>query len=476
MNLGAVVRYERRTLIGRTTLFVLGLTLALSAYALVRGAVHREAAAESVRTFVEDHAKEAEKARKRLVSIERGTVDGKAYPWAGLAMDVSPTAVAYPGPLADFAVGVSDIRPAATTVSQWRTVDRLFANYEFESPVAIAAGPFDFAFVVVFLFPLVMIVLSYDVLSTEKESQRLGLLLSHPISLRSLVFAKLRVRFGAILILFCMASVVGLVLGSFASASELRIGRFVVWATIAVLYLGWWAFLLSWIVSLNRGTETTILAMVGVWAVNGLVGPALLAAAAESLHPPPSRLDYLSQVRMASSEAYKERSELTKGLAIDHPELAVDDYSLPEYIRTAFVVTQTVDGKVQPVVDGFESTQAARIDLLRKIQYASPAIVAMRAFNIAAGTSLDRQNRFEQQARQFKRLLAERLEVNVLSGERLTVDEIDDLPSFTFAEEPLPVILRRVAWPAGFLVVLAILFWQLAGRNLERLQTRVREQ
>ena len=476
MSTTTVLAHERRALLAAPAiLFILGLTFVISLYALYRGAVQRAASVASIQAFVEDSETKATKARESLVKVEKGSADAKKYPWAGLAMNIAPTATAQPGPLADFAVGVSDIQPTATHVSQWRTIDRLFSNYEFESPLAIAAGPFDFTFVVIFLLPLLMIVLSYDALAGDRESGRLGILMSNPVSLRNLVLAKLRVRMTAVFLLFAVCAVAGLLLGASDLSFDLRLSRFVIWLAIATLYLGWWAFLLSWIVSLNKRSETTLLAMVAVWAFSSLVGPAVLAAAAESFYPAPSRLGYLSKVRSAANEAYRSRQALTKGLALEHPELSVDDYTLPEYIRTAFVVTQTVDRKVQPVIDDFDTTHAARLRFLRGIQFVSPAVAALQAFNEAAGTSLERQNRFEKEAREFKAALASRLGAQVLAGKRLTVEQLDHMPAFTFVEAPVSVVLRRVAFPIVLLLVLSVLFRQLAHRNLERLQTRVRE-
>ena len=476
MNITAVVAHERRGLwTNAATLAALCLALLVSFYALFRGAVHRDASASSVSAFVAESESKAKKARDRLVAVEQGTVDAKDDRWAGLAMDFSPAATAPPGPLADFAVGVSDIQPMVARVTQWRTVDRLFSNYQFESPAAIAAGPFDLAFVVIFILPLLMIVLCYDTLSGERDGGRLGVLLSHPITVRRLVFAKLRVRLGAVFVVFLLASLTGFLAGAVESDASQRLGRFVVWTMLGGVYLGWWALLIAWIVSLNRRGETTILAMAALWAVNGLVGPAALAAAAESLYPSPSRLAFLSEIRSTANEAYKSKRELTKGLALEHHELAADAYSLPEYIRTAFVVTQTVERKVQPIIEEFDATHAARRAFMRTIQYASPAVVALQAFNEIAGTSLDRQKRFEQQARQYKRTLAERLAPKVLAGQRLTVAELDEMPKFAFVEPPLMAIVGRIAWPVAFFVVLALLFGMLARHNLDRLQTRIRE-
>ena len=470
-----IMRHEQRVL-ARTRVagYIILVAIAVCLYSIYRGAAERAASTAALKTFVTESQGKADKWRTRLVAVETGSVAADEDRWAGLAMDFRPVAIAPPGPLADFSIGVSDVQPISTTVSQWRTIDNLFGKHQFQSPVAIAAGPFDFAFVVVFILPLLMLVVGYDVLSEETESGRLGLLLSNPVSVRSLVLAKLRVRLGLVFGVFAVAAVIGLLFGAKA-VSDVRLIRFIMWMTAAVAYLGLWAAFLGWVVSLNKPSNTTILSLVTVWTLTTLVGPAIVAATAESIYPMPSRLAFLSKVRSATGRAYKSRLELMKGMVLDHPTLATDGYSLPEYIRTAFIVGRTVDRGVEPILEEMDATHQARSTFIRRIQYASPAIVTMEAFNTAAGTSLDRQKRFEREARRYKRTIAGRIETHALTGTRLTVQELDNMPLFAFAERPLSILLRQLVIPVGFLVALALLFASLARSNLRRLQTRIRE-
>ena len=476
MTLGAISAHERRSLFGRTTtVLTLAMCIAVSGYALYRGAVKRHALVAAQDSFLQSYEAKHKKWRERLAAVQRGDTKGNKDRWAGLAMDFAPPAALPPGALADFSTGVSDLQPMVTTVSQWRTIDRLFDNYQFESPAALAAGPFDLAFVVIFLLPLAMITLSYDTLSGDREQGRLGFLLSNAISLRGLVVARLRVRFGAIIALFLLMAGMGLVLGAASTDFDFRLGRFAIWSAIGVLYLGWWAAMLAWVVSLNKRGDTTVLLMVGLWAVTSLVVPAGATAVAESLYPSPSRLDFLSQVRSKSSLAFKARSKLVKGMVLDHPELVADDYSLPEYIRTAFVVSRSVDREVQPVIDAFDVIYDARYRFLHQVQYVSPAIVALQGFNESAGTALHRQRTFERSARSYKRTLADRLEAKVLAGRRLTLEDVDGMPEFQFQEPAWRTVASRLAMPAVYFVVLGLLFAWRTGRNLQRLQTRIRE-
>lgn len=474
MSHAAITSQERRALVkDRARLLLLVGFLLLCVVALANGAMHRSALSRSTQAFVTEKQEALDKWQTRAQAVESGKVKPEDDAWAGLAMDVKLPVSAQPGPLADLSVGVSDHQPTTAEASQWRTVDRLFGNYEYQSPAVLAQGPFDLAFVVIFVLPLVMIVMAFDVLSEDRERGRLGLILAQPVAVGTVVFSRLRVRLGALLGVLVVALVCGLVVGAGGIDVSARIPRFLLWSALACVHFGLWAAIIAWVVSWRRTGEATLLVLVATWALTCLIGPACISAATEAVYPTPSRLQLLSQVRQASSEAYQSRADIVQGMTLDHPELEADQYSLPEFIRTAYIVTQTVDGGVAAPLATFEQVQADRQRFLGFAQYLSPAVLTLQAFNETAGTSLARQRAFERQARQFKRDLAQRIEQHVLTGRRMTVAELDALPRFSFEEASLEQVLGRAAVPLGFLALLAAVFATLAARNLARAGARI---
>ena len=476
MSVAAILKQERRALFAdRMQALLLLSFFALCMYAVLQGAAYRATAAEAVAEFQQEGEASASAWRDRIVAYEKGETTLEDDRWVGLAMGVYLPASAAPGPLADFSLGVSDMQPNTATVSQWRSLESVFGMYQFQSPLAIASGPFDLAFVVVFVMPLLMILLAYDALAEDRERGRLGMLLSQPVSVRDVVFSRLRVRLGAVLALLIVASVIGLIVGG-GLGPEGRVLRFGLWLIVAISYFSFWAAVIAWVISLNRKSETTVLALAALWAVNGLVGPAVIAASAEAAYPAPSRLAFLSEARTASSKAYKSTADLMQGMLLDHPDLTVENYSIPEYIRTAFLVTNTVDKSVAPILDEFDAVHSARRAFLNKLQYASPAVLTLQAFNLTAGTDLARQKRFEREVRAYKLDLAKRVEPKVLADERLAAEEFDSFPRFSFEEASAGAVLKATFGPSVFLLIFGLLIWGLARVNLLKLQTRIREE
>ena len=476
MSAQAILAHERRALLhSRIQVGLVGLFALICLFASIRGAANREAMEETATAFEAEHLQNASDWRERVVAVETGEVASQDDPWAGLAMDIARPAVAAPGPLADFSQGVTDVQPFTSRVSLWRSVDRLFGNYQFQSPNEIRAGRLDLAFAVLFIMPLVMIALTFGALSRDRDSGRLGLLLSHPISVRELVRSKLLVRLGAVFVILVVSLFAGLFIGAGGVPEGERLGRFGFWFLTASGYFAFWGGAIYWFVSLNRKSETTAMAMIGFWVLNSLVGPAVLAAAAQLVHPAPSQLAFLSTAREVSNEAYRSRSDVMQGMLLDHPELTVENYTIPDYIRVAYLVTQTVDRSVEPVLDEFEAVQDRRQALLSLVQYAAPAALAMRSINEISGTDLARQVRFEGEVRDYKRAIARHVEAKVLAGARLTVAEVDAVPTYSFRESDLGAVGRSALFPVGYLFGLGLLAAALARRNLVRLQTRFRE-
>lgn len=476
MTMRAIRKHERRALLhDRVQVILLGLFILICLLASVRGAQYREALDEAATSFEAENREQAASWRERVVAVESGRVARADDVFAGLAMDVARPAVAAPGPLADFSRGVTDVHPFLSRVALWRSVDRLFGNYQFQSPNEIRAGKIDLAFAVLFLMPLLMVALTFGALSRDRDSGRLGLLLSHPISVRAMVRSKLSVRLGAVFVILVASLLAGLFLGAGGVPDGERLGRFGFWFLAACGYFAFWAGALYWFVSLNRKSETTALMMIGFWVLNSLVGPAVLAAAAQLIYPAPSQLAFLSTAREVSNEAYRSRADVMQGMLLDHPELTVQNYTIPEYIRVYYLVNETVDRAVEPVLEEFEAVQGRRQSLLSRLQYIAPAALAMRSLNEISGTDLARQVRFEAEVRAYKRAIARHVEAKVLSGEPLTLAEVDAVPTYAFRESGLGALGRSVLFPVGYLFGLGLLAAALARRNLARLQTRFRE-
>ena len=91
-------------------------------------------------------------------------------------------AVVPPAPLGALAVGQSDVYPGYLKVTA-RNLDAVVTGDQIEHPLAVASGHFDAAFVVLFLYPLLIFAVSFDLTATERDRGTLRMVLAQPVRL-----------------------------------------------------------------------------------------------------------------------------------------------------------------------------------------------------------------------------------------------------------------------------------------------------
>lgn len=185
--------------------------------------------------------------RENLVAMQEGryaapsSFRNPANPfWMG-NRHAATYAVLPPTALAMTAIGQSDLNPPYIAVSADSKETFLF-NEEIESPGNLLIGYFDLAFFIVFLFPLLIIALSYNVLSGEREQGTLAILMSNPIRLGTLLIAKLAFRAALVILPTVAITVAMLVLNGAPLSSMDGIARLAWWVALTTAYgLLWFA-------------------------------------------------------------------------------------------------------------------------------------------------------------------------------------------------------------------------------------------
>ena len=217
--------------------------------------------------------------------------------------------------------------------------EALFAGDELDNPTNLLAGSFDVAFVIVFLYPLLILALGYNLLSGEKESGTLALTLAQPISLTRLATAKILARGGVVLALTTVLTLVaavaaGVDLGTPGALSSLAS----YFGVIAVYGLFWFSLALL-VNAFGRASATNVVILAGAWLTLALIIPSATALVATTLYPVPSRVEMIQAMRVAGREASERGSQLLGAYFADHPELAPEGaVDLGDYYSRKFVV------------------------------------------------------------------------------------------------------------------------------------------
>jgi ABC-2 type transport system permease protein len=466
-----IMKHDLRLLAADRTLWVIvALFALLIGYGIFNGARWARKRAHSVSELQGRSDRAFARSRAELVALENGSTTAPANPpAAALPTGKSISVSLPPGPLAALCVGQSDLYPYTTTLDIYAAKHSLFNFYEQDNPLNLLAGGFDPAFVLVYLFPLLILALSYNLLSQEKEQGTLAMTLSHPVSLRTFLLGKAAMRLLLALAMAMGFLLIGVVVARLPlndGATVLRLG---LWLVAIIAYAVFWFALASFVNTLNKSSAANATMLVAAWIALVVIAPSLLFVAADTIHPVPSRLEFIAKLREADNYARSEGQRLLAKYYGDHPELVpAGKLDLVDFTTRFYAMRQENQRRMLPEAERFEAQLDRQQLLVNSYRYLSPAIVMQESLNDLAGASGARQQAFVAQLRAFLDRWQRHFVPLVFKRARLEAADYDEIPRFHFQEEPIGEIVRRVIPGFAGVLVPAFAFIGVALRRARR--------
>lgn len=354
-------------------------------------------------------------------------------------------AVMPPDPLASLAIGQSDVQPYYFRVST-NSKETFLNNDEIENPLHLLTGRFDLAFVFIYLFPLVILTFSYNLISAEREAGTLALTLSQPVSLRQVVIAKVALRGAFLLMLSLAVSLTAVVLPGIRMTGADTWMRLAVWAAVTTSYGAFWLVLAIAVNAAGRSSAANAMTLSGLWLLFVAVIPPVVNAAAKEMYPVPSRVDLIQAIRAAGSESTKKGSQLLARYLEDHPELAARsaDSSAADYGTLLVALNDATERQVQPVLDRFDQQMRSQQMLADRLRYLSPAIVTQSAYLDLAGSGERRHRHFLAQVDEYHRQWRAFFVPRILRKQLLAVNDLGRLPTFVYQAEATSAVMSRM--------------------------------
>jgi len=388
--LRTAIRCEWRLLRADTAFWlVLLLLMGSVVYSVAAGARHWQTQAALVAAAKAEESQRLAALRKDFDEVSGGRKvpasafrDPRNAMWVGLTHAATPVAFS-PGPLAVAAVGLSDLHPSTVKVSA-RTKDEFLFADEIRNPLHLLAGAVDLAFVLVFVLPLGLLALSFNLVSGEREQGTLALAACTGVDLRKVLMAKLLVRAGlplaATLLAMASALLVAGVGASWALAGLLA---------ATALYGIAWAGLAAAVNGRGRDSAYNALTLSAAWIALVLIVPAAVNTLADTLFSVPSRAEMVLAVRGASVDTEKERDATLARYREEHPQAQPDELKLGsprERVARRLATVDAAAARVQQVVAVHDAQLARRQWLVDRLAYLSPALLMQLAVADLAGT------------------------------------------------------------------------------------------
>jgi ABC-2 type transport system permease protein len=371
-------------------------------------------------------------------------------------------AVLPPGPLSILSIGDSVLHPAAAKVYAWSTPGSLFAQSELHNPANLRAGRFDAGFTMIYLLPLFILTLFFDLLSADREGGTLAVIQSHPAPLLRVLLLKVLPRAAVVwsIILLCgLAAAAGI---PFAALPRLAL-----WTMAVCLYSGFWIALALAVNTAGYGSSTNGLILAGCWIVLAIAAPALIDNFIQAEWPLPPRSEVILAAEQAELNYARERQTAVEILLHEHPDYRPPDGSIPSSrgagpsSRGAGLIAAFL--REQPALEAVEQRHRHALDLrdaaAGRLQWLSPSIALQFALADLAGSGSPRYRHFRRQVDGFVREERAYFFKSVLRGEGVASGSP---PRFHYVEEPLATVAARTAMPLGviaaFLAVGALRF------------------
>jgi ABC-2 type transport system permease protein len=197
-------------------------------------------------------------------------------------------------PLTGLSIGQRDINLGIQQITI-RNLEEKKYDSDLSNPAALQLGNLDFSFVLIYLFPLIIIAFSYNVISEEKEDETWKLLCIQSKNPWYIIFQKLIIRYvsivGVLLLLLSIAMIL----------FEIPLKQaFLATILISILYVSFWFLLISWIITWQKSSSYNAISLLSIWLFLNVVAPAFVNNFLLAKYPIPEAL----KTSMASRDGY----------------------------------------------------------------------------------------------------------------------------------------------------------------------------
>lgn len=335
-------------------------------------------------------------------------------------------------PLAAFSVGLRDLVPAVVWVRLLGIEGQLY-EADLGNPAVLALGNFDLAFVIAALAPLVLLALSHDALTRERESGRLALLLAQSGSPAVLLAARVGLRFAVVALTCCVAWLAGcLALSVPLDAAALG------WLGVGLANLLAWAGVAALVAASCRSVAGSLTVAVGGWVVTVVLLPALLNLGVAACYPVEEGLALTVKQRQESHSAWdRPRAETMSKFFVSNPDWSGTPAVTGRFAwRWYYAMHEVADRSVAAEATAYQTNLLHRQKWHTRLAWLAPAAYTQLAMDRRAGSDLDAHLAYLNQVRTFHQELRAYFYPLCFAERSLTPAEYADFPRFRPSQVP----------------------------------------
>lgn len=433
-----IFKYEWKKLTGDKSLWMIGLIVAMTTcIAIYNGKSwvdFQQRTLERIQLAESSHLNAIQYSLQNDTLIKRGFYDDYESPGT-IAYTLYRYAGMQPKELALLSIGQSDIYPYYFGMTGLAK-QQLIAN-EIQNPLNLLIGKLDFAFFIIYLLPLLIIALSFDLLSSEKEKGTLRLLQTYHVSIYKVILYKMMFRYATlnVWILICLLCCL-LPADVFLLKGSVLSGLILLNILIMAYSLFWFGLAFFINTSAQSSSTRNGIIMTGFWLLFLFIIPALINMVITVFQPVPSQVSLITKSREAAQQANAESTKLLADYYQDHPELAMLDSDTASQAKVDdfwfkfLAVKDNVEKKTGPVQQDFDEKLQTQQALVTQFRFLSPALIMSESLNDLSGTNLRRYNQLFDAVETFFQTWKDYILPRIFKKQKLVSDDFDQLPQF----------------------------------------------
>jgi ABC-2 type transport system permease protein len=288
------------------------------------------------------------------------------------------------GGLNALSIGQRDVNSSVQSITI-RGLENQRYDTDLFNPAGLLAGNLDFNFVLIYLFPLLIIAFTYNLVSEEKEGGTWKLLHVQSGAPLKLIARKLLIRMMAVYAVLAIL----LVFASLLLPIQYDQG-FAAMIAIAVLYLLSWFAICIWMVSLQQGSSVNAAGLLSSWILFMFILPGLVNNYLVKEYAVPEALSTVVEQR----EGYHEKWDMEKNVTMEkfyshYPQFK--KYGIPEAEFSwlwYYAMQQMGDDDAQEHTKEMQQKLWQREAASERIAWFIPSLHAQHQFNTVAGSGL----------------------------------------------------------------------------------------
>lgn len=328
-------------------------------------------------------------------------------------------------PLSGLCLGQRDLYPVYYGFNV-TDLTRQVNTGELANPMKLLTGNFDLSYVIVFLFPLLIVALFYDLYAGEKEGGTLRLLQSQAARLGMILLSKGLLRSLIVLVLATALLLFGFLLQGISLTQNLVL--FVEWLTLTYGYCFLWIMFMAVIIWMRRSAALSAMLGLGVWLIFTLITPAMVNLVVQSSKPLPNKPDVIHTVRALNDKNW----ELPKSFVMDrfhakHPEF--NDGDTTDFNKWYYASFTQLDDAANELKATMEAQIGERNALLSQWEWLAPAAMVHERLSRMSETDRQSHLRFVEKVHLYHRDLKDLYYDKIFAGAQFSMADLKELES-----------------------------------------------